>query len=284
MKTLKTIALLAAANLFCFCIKAQNGSGQIKGYVTDDELKPIFAAVVKLTQGGTLVGGATTDEDGKYIFKPLNPGYYEVVVISSTMEFPTTRRNNVEVEPERTAYVDFKIAPNSAGSFTVEAEYVKPIADASVYTMHSINAEQFLRMPGERGDIKGAIMNVISDGSIDPNGDLHIRGSRGNATEYIIDGVRSANMTGLPALSVENVSVITGGIPAQYGDLTSGVIVVTTRDYFSGIRSKRMREDAARENRERVRREKEAKLMEEKRRKEIENEQQKEEELGKPQD
>ncbi|MBS1636753.1 MAG: carboxypeptidase regulatory-like domain-containing protein [Bacteroidetes bacterium] len=272
MKTLKTLAFILA-NILCLGAIAQMGSGQIKGFITDEEYKPVIGATVKITEGGVLIGGAMTDENGKYAFKPLNPGIYDVTVMS--VEFATTRRTHVEVDPEKTAYVDFKLKPNMLGGeegIVIEAEYVKPVVDVSVYTMQSINADQFLHMPGDRGDIKQAALNVISDGSQDQSGDVHIRGSRGNATEYIVDGMRVMDMDGIPALSVENVSIITGGIPAQYGDLTSGVIVVTTKDYFGGIRDKHMRETAYRERQERIKRLKEAREMEEKRLKEIEAE------------
>lgn len=275
MKTLKAL-VIALANLLAMGAMAQMGAGQIRGYITDQEYQPIIGATIKITEGGILIGGTTTDATGKYAYKPLNPGVYDVTIIYA--EAQTTHIKNIEVEPEKTAYVDAKLQPNTLAEIDVvaEVEYVKPVVDVSVYTMQSINSDQFLHMPGDRGDIKQAALNVISDGSQDQSGDLHIRGSRGNATEYIVDGMRVMDMDGIPALSVENVSIITGGIPAQYGDLTSGVIVVTTKDYFGGIRDKHIRENAYRERQERIKRLKEAKEMEERRLKEIEEEKLKE--------
>jgi hypothetical protein len=101
---------------------------------------------------------------------------------------------------------------------------------------------------------------------------LHVRGSRGEATAYIVDGVKSQNITAVSGLSIENLSVITGGIPAQYGDMLGGVIVVTTKDYFSGIRAKHMRQNYQQEETDRKKREKNAKIEEERRKKEIEEE------------
>jgi hypothetical protein len=51
-----------------------------------------------------------------------------------------------------------------------------------------------------------------------------------------------------------------------------GVIVVNTKDYFSGIQSKRMRENYILENKARVKREKESIQKEKLRKKEIEDE------------
>ena len=127
-------------------------------------------------------------------------------------------------------------------------------------------------MAVDRGNITDAIINISAEVTKDSNGDLHVRGSRGDATAYIVDGVKSPNISGVPALSVENVSIITGGIPAQYGDNTSGVIVVTTKDYFSGIQNKHMQSNYITENKERIKREKEALQLEKLRKKEIEEE------------
>ena len=126
-----------------------------------------------------------------------------------------------------------------------------------------------------------AVINISSEATKDANGDLHVRGGRGDATAFIVDGVKSPNITGVAALAVENVSIITGGIPAQYGDITSGVIVVTTKDYFTGIQSKRMRDNYILENKERIKREKEALQREKQRKKEIEEEIRLEEEAKK---
>lgn len=67
---------------------------------------------------------------------------------------------------------------------------------------------------------------------------MNIRGSRAEATEYFIDGIRVRGSTNLPNAAIEQTTVITGGIPAQYGDATGGIINITTRgpsgQFFGG--------------------------------------------------
>lgn len=254
-------------------------TGAIKGQILNNENEPVIGATVKITSGGVLIGGSFTDENGKYTYKPLNAGSYEIIVQSQ--EIQTKRMNKVEVNPDKTTYVDMKVSINSFDDVVVEAEYEAPIVDKNFVDMKSLNADAFLHMAVDRGDIKAAIVNIASDVTMDENGDLHVRGGRGDATAFIVDGVRSPGITGVAALSVENVSIITGGIPAQYGDATSGFIVVTTKDYFSGIRSKRIRENYVNEKYARIKREKNAKIEEERRKKEIEEELKKEQEENK---
>lgn len=258
---------------------AQGSPGAIKGQVLTAAGEAVIGATVKITQAGVLVGGASTDENGKYAYKPLNAGTYEIIV--SGMQIRSARVTNIEVDPDKTSYVDVKASTNDLEEVPIVVEYVKPIVDKSYITMKSMNAEQFLQSSGDRRDIKAMVVTMSSDITQDDNGDLHVRGSRGDATAFIVDGVRTPNITGVSSLSVENLSVITGGIPAQYGDITSGVIVVTTKDYFSGIRAKHMRENAYNEEQARIKREKNAKMEEERRKKEIEEELRLEEEAKK---
>src|SRR6185503_15956170 len=61
-----------------------------------------------------------------------------------------------------------------------------------------------------------------------------------NGTDYYIDGEKVRGSSALPQSSIEQVSVITGGVPAQYGDATGGFINITTRggmrtEYFGGV-------------------------------------------------
>lgn len=49
------------------------------------------------------------------------------------------------------------------------------------------------------------------------------RGSRADGTAYYIDGVRvQSGSTNIPANAIDQIQVITGGTPAQYGDLWEG--------------------------------------------------------------
>lgn len=275
MKQLKLISL-GLLLIGSIVMKAQ--SGVLKGQILNDDHQPVFGATIKILQGGALMGGTTTDMDGKYTYKPLNAGYYELII--SSMETQTKRLTNVYVSSEKTTYVDATVPVNSLGEVLVEA-HVEEVIDKTYMHIKEIKAEDFQRLAIDRGNIVQAVLSVSSEVSQDANGDVHVRGGRGDATAYYVDGVRSPGITGVAALAVENVSIISGGLPAQYGDVTSGVIVVTTKDYFGGIQSKRMRNSYITEHKERMQREKAAMAEEKKRKKEIEEELRLEEEAKK---
>ncbi len=272
MKQFKLICLglLLAGNV---ALEAQNGA--IKGQVKNDDHLPVFGATIKLLQGGSLIGGAVTDEEGKYTIKPLNAGNYEIFV--SSTETQTKHVTGVRVSGEKTTYVDVSVSTNTLESVDVIA-YKAATIEKTYMNIKEISAEDFTHMAIPRGDVGQAVLAVTSEAMEDSNGEIHFRGSRGEASAYYVDGVRSPGISGVAALSVENVSVITGGIPAQYGDVTSGVVIVTTKDYFGGIQSARMRNSYITEHKERVQREKNAVAEEKKRKKEIEEELKQEEE------
>lgn len=275
MRTVKFL-LIPVLMLLVNALKAQQG--EIKGLVKDDELNPVIGAVIKITQGGYLIGGTTTDENGKYVYKPLNPGEYEVLVTS--MEHSTVRKNRIPVKPNEATYVDIKMPLNTLATVVIETDFEEPLVDATMIDILSINSKEWNASALKTEGVVGAITTLYSGAVTDNNGDFHIHGGRAGATEYIIDGVKVTQMNGLPNSSIENVSIISGGIPAMYGDLTSGVIVVTTRDYFSGMRDKRIRDREFREKQEYKRKQKQERLEEELRKREIEAEKAKENSKG----
>lgn len=267
---LKTVAIFAFSSLQTI---AQSSFGTIKGLIVNNNGEPVFGATIKITQGGTLIGGVQTDENGKYTYKPLNPGVYEVVAFG--MEFSTQRVTNVAVKPEKTAYVDMKVTLNVLGGdsgVVITAVYQPPIIDQTMITGKSIDAVDLTHMPKDGNDVIGVLTNMASDVTQDPDGGMHVRGGRAESTALIVDGVRTPNLTGITMLAVDNLSIITGGLPAQYGDALNGVVIVTTRDYFSGIRTKRIAQTARKEKLAMAEREKQAVIDAEKRKKEIEAE------------
>lgn len=278
MKNLKKMALVSLLVISTYNVFSQNNSGVLKGQILNSDKEAVVGATIKILQAGVLVGGTSTNENGMYTYKPLDAGNYDVLI--SSIETQTKKVTEVRVSSERTTYLDVSVSTNTLESVDVVA-YTKPIIDKTFMDIKEIDAIELSRMPVQRGNIVAAVMNMSSETSGSSDDDFHLRGSRGDATAFIVDGVKSPNITGVAALSVQNVAIITGGIPAQYGDITSGVIVVTTKDYFSAMQSKRMRDNYITENKARVKREIEAQQKEKARKKEIEEELRLEEEAAK---
>jgi hypothetical protein len=101
----------------------------------------------------------------------------------------------------------------------------------------TVTREDLARMPGRSA---ASIASTVGGVQSDANGNItSVRGSRDDATYYYIDGIKVRGSTNLPKSAIEEVSVMTGGVPANFGDATGGIISITTRGasrvYFGGI-------------------------------------------------
>ena len=57
---------------------------------------------------------------------------------------------------------------------------------------------------------------------------VNVRGSRSDATSYIVDGIKVRGTMGVPTSAIEQITVVTGGLLLNM-EITGGVIEVTTK-------------------------------------------------------
>ena len=270
IKKAAAVIALFMCSVFAF---AQNSTGDIKGIITDEEHNPSIGALLKVLQGGVIMKQAVADENGKYSLKPLQPGNYEVLI--SYTGYQTSRYPKVTVSGEESSYLDVELEINTLTTFTVVAtkEWEKSIVDKSYITMHKIDYDQISKMAVTKGDVKGMISNISSDIFVSESGQIYSRGSRVGASKTYVDGellpFDDSDVTGM---AIQNLTVITGGIPAQFGDLTGAAIIITTRDYFSGIAEKNIRIGNRKERIEKAKKEALIEAQKKKREAEIEEE------------
>jgi hypothetical protein len=240
MKTLiKTILIILGITNITH-LKAQDAYGEIRGKIKDNMGQPVAFAVIKILQGDHLVGGATADEDGNYICKPLAPGYYEMMVMEPGHLTQPVRK--IVVTPSEATYLDVKMKIREFEGITVVAEavdYTQSGVDKSMFVFKSIPAKELnVNASYTSGNVKGALEGLSSEVVATNNGEIHIRGSRDGASGFYVDGVKTFGQTSLPGAAIENLTFFTGGVPAMYGDLSTGAVMITTKGYFSGMREK----------------------------------------------
>jgi hypothetical protein len=225
MKKIQSIPLLLLA--FLFRAQAQN-AGEIVGKVIDSiALLPIPYAVVVLEQNGTFINQLQSDDFGKFIFKPVEAGTYEIKILFTGYAKKTF--TNIKVRPGEMVFAEFALnGENMTGIVEIFPDdlVVDPLIG------DDIDAEILKKLPPispyeivtqQRSDI------YASDGGED--GALYIQGSRADATLYVIDGIRVDGSAYVPKNVIKNITVYAGGIPAKYGDVTGGVIEITTKSY-----------------------------------------------------
>ncbi len=224
--------LVVSVLLTAFYGFSQGGLGSLKGSVKDEKTnEPIFGCKVLLKQNGAIKGGANTDFDGKFQVNSLNPGEYDVEIRNEGEGYQASVTTGVVISANKITFLDNM--PLGKPSSVQEIEEVKVVAykvplidrdgGASGAT---ITREDISRLPVRSA---AGVAGTVGGVNAQEGGGISVRGSRSDGTYFYIDGIKVRGSSNLPKSAIEEVSVITGGVPANYGDVTGGVISVTTR-------------------------------------------------------
>lgn len=223
---LKKLLLLSSLILVSI-LSAWSQSGTLKGVLIDQDTKePIPFANIIIESSGRQVGGATTDFDGNYTIKPIPPGNYDVK--ATYVGYKPLQINGVVINSDKIRILNITMESTaiSLTEFTV-MEYEVPLIDADqTSTGGTMTSEEISKMPGRSAQ---SVATTVG-GVFSQDGEMgSIRGQRTEGTVMYIDGVRVRGSSSVPQSAIEQVSVITGGTPAKYGDVTGGVVNVTTK-------------------------------------------------------
>jgi hypothetical protein len=249
MKTIK-LFLIASLLMTSNYMRSQT-AGTIKGSVTDDKKKPILFMAVGLFDDSTIVNTAITDDNGNYTFKQITPGNYTLSF--SCPGFIPKKIKEVSVDPVQIAYVYVSLTPtnDTLPQIEVVSTFEKPIINPLFSSMTPIRIEQLEKMPVSKGDIVGFITAVTSDVLASEDGtEVYVRGSRSGTTQYIIDGNKIMGSPNVPGMGIAGMEVLSGGVPAEYGDCTGGIVIITTKEYKWEMRRKEMERRARKEREE----------------------------------
>lgn len=227
----KIYLLLIVALAMYLPSHAQISTTALKGKVTDKETGetlPFVNVVVFLN--GNLVTGATTDLDGEFTIKPIDPGTYDVQF--SYIGYTTQNVKGVLVKSNIINYVNAILTTSVELDVVEIVDFTVPLIDKDGGASGgTVTRDEIEKMPGRSA--LGFASTVAGVGTTGTGGGISIRGARTDATWVYIDGIKVRGSAALPKSAIEEVSVITGGIPASIGDATGGVINISTRNSSS---------------------------------------------------
>lgn len=208
--------------------------GELYGTILDATKQPATGAIITVEQGGINKGGAPADIDGNFSIKPLQAGRYDVKVQYAGHQTVTTQ--GVVINADHAT----KLSLNLQSSTTLKevvVKYVRPIIDvAKPGANNIIDRETIKNMPTRNtADIAATSTGVYQAKS---GAGLSIAGARSQGTLYVIDGVQvnGSNFINQAPDVIDQMEVLTSGIPAKYGDASGGVIKITTRGVSKEIR------------------------------------------------
>ena len=208
---------------------AQGTTGKIEGTVTDPNGQPVAGAQVIIV--GT-AAGAVTGSTGYYFINNVPAGVY--TLRAQMIGFSPSETRNARVLADQTLTVNFSLSAATvlgAISVTVQQNPIVPrdqVTSKSIITGSVVNDMPVDNVRAVLALQPGVVESGKSQG-------LSIRGGRaGEAAVYVDGALVRSQLSGGSRLTVgtnalEEASVTTGALGAEFGEAQSGVIAMVTR-------------------------------------------------------
>jgi outer membrane receptor protein involved in Fe transport len=226
------LTIILAGTLLGFSttvVRAQGATGKIQGTVIDPTGEPLPGAQVFVLGTGF---AAVTDERGYYFFNHVSAGTYNMR--AQFIGYQPAEVQNARVLADQTLTVNFGLSGAVALEAIVVTAAESPIVPRDQVTSKSITSGDIVTdLPvDEPRDVVNLQPGVVETGDADG---VSIRGGRPGEAVVYVDGVPVRRLRyGSARLDIgpnalEEVSVTTGALGAEYGDAQSGVISLVTR-------------------------------------------------------
>ncbi len=223
-----SVVLLSAVPL-----SAQMASGSVRGTVVDPSGAAIKGSAVEIANPVSHYDATVlTDAQGNFHFDNLPFNNYHVTVKAENFQ---AARQDVDVRSPVAVQMRFSLVLGQSNtSVTVGAG--EDLVETAPETHTDVDRKLFEKLPLEsQSSSLSSLVTLASPGvAADSNGLFHGLGDHAS-NSFSVDGQPITDQQSkvfsnqLPVNSVQSMEVIEGAPPAEYGDKTSLVIVVTTR-------------------------------------------------------
>ncbi|MCJ7553939.1 MAG: carboxypeptidase-like regulatory domain-containing protein, partial [Ignavibacteriaceae bacterium] len=215
-----------------FQIQLFSQTGSIKGKITDGKNPVPFVNVIFLNTAL----GAGSEQDGTYQLKNIPVGEYEVKFSAIGYE---TKYFNVVISEGKIVELDVVLNSVAIQVQDVEITGLRQQKQSDTRTsLIDLNPRDAKILPGAVEDVLRTLQSL--PGVLAPNdfsSQLIVRGSGPDQNLIIMDDVEVFNpyrLYGVISMfnpdAVSDVTLISGGFPAKYGDRLSAVLDVTNRE------------------------------------------------------
>ena len=264
----KCIGTLALAGLFLLALTissfAQDTNASLSGTVTDPSGAAIAGAKLTLTNEATgFQSNFVSDQSGNYSFRNLTPGKYDLNAAAGG--FKTQDQKGIELLVNQAARVDVHLPVGQTGeTVTVTADaslinYENPTLEGGV-APETLQSFPLTVNGAPRSSVAVAIMmpGVTTAGSGNAF-NARVNGGLVTGDEAVVDGATAIegfmNQSGMVSLQTDfgmspditsEVKVLTSNYDAQYGDSTSGQLIIQTKsggEQFHGAGYEYLRND-----------------------------------------
>jgi outer membrane receptor protein involved in Fe transport len=232
MKLMTLAAVVALLALAAIPVGAQSTNGTISGRVVDAQGLPVPGVTVIATSQN-LQGSRETvsTENGDYILSLLPSGLYTVVFELSGFG---TQTRSVTVAPTQVVPLQVEMGP---AAITEVVQVVGRAADVLTQTAQvatNFSQELVANLPTAR-DLNAALMLAPSVHPTGPAGSYSIAGSQSFENLFLVNGVTvNENVRGQAydlyiEDAIQETTIATAGVSAEYGRFGGGVVNVITK-------------------------------------------------------
>ncbi len=185
-----------------------------------------------VTVKGTYYGG-TSDIDGVVRIERINPGLYTVEV--TLLGYKVVQFTGVRVEAGQATSLAAKLEETV---LSLDQDIVV-VGERPLFNIEETASRRNIGQTDIQAAAVQSVQAIVSlqPGVVFADNEIHIRGGRSYENAYLIDGVSVQDPlagTGfglqLSPASIQEMEVITGGYNAEYGQATSGIVNITTRE------------------------------------------------------
>jgi len=199
--------------------------GKITGQATDSKTGEPLPGVNVLIEGTTI--GAATDIDGYYVLLNINAGLYTLKF--SYVGYAPYVVENVGVSVGLTTEINAKISEEIFQGEEIVVQAERPVVQVDVSSSQvNFSKEEIKNLP---------INSVSAVVGLQAGADgLSIRGGGSDELSFNVNGMTMRDertnqpLTNISFTSISNIQVQTGGFNAEYGNIRSGLINVTTKE------------------------------------------------------
>lgn len=205
--------------------------GEVLGTVVDSTTgETVPYANVLLMVDSQVLYQTTTNIDGNYLIKMVQPGTYDLK--ASFVGLAPVTFQNVTITNGAVLTKDFYMGSNMLGPVVVEwySDLVAPGTTGEVSIITTTEIENSADINPKNTLVAMTPAAYQSDA----NEPIRFKGAREGGTLYMMDGMRIIGEPYILQNTIGSIQVYTGGVPAKYGDFTGGVIIIETKSYNLG--------------------------------------------------
>ena len=217
--------LLTILFFFTLCSATLAQTGRIEGIILEEDTENPLPGVNVVIEGTTQ--GAQTNVDGYFSINNVSPGVYTLK--ASMVGFAPVVFENVEVNINEVTQIDFELREQVIEGEEIVVQAVMPVVQRDVSSSRAnISREDIDNLPitsvNEAIGLQAGVQG------------LSVRGGSSDQLGFNLDGLTlrderdNTPITNISLTSVSNIQVQTGGFNAEYGNIRSGLIQVTTKE------------------------------------------------------